>query len=120
MLTLLELRPNQLIFETLTKSITVKARTRGCTLEAAGQNILARAALVAAENPPDNWLEWFEDVRYDYVPQGDERLNDRRLEARPVCGGERCTDGWEVVRVGDASVLRRCPDCAQLWRDLGV
>ena len=82
--------------------------------------IAARAAFVAAESPPENWIEWFADVRYEYVPHGDKRLDDRRIEARPVCGSGRCSEGWETVKVGASSVLRRCPDCAQLWGDLGV
>ena len=89
-------------------------------LESAARQIAARAAFVAAESPPENWIEWFADVRYEYVPEGDERLKDRRIEARPVCGGSRCEDGWERVQVKGSAVLRRCTDCAKLWADLGV
>lgn len=120
MLQLLELKPNSLMLQTLTKSIAVKARSKGCTYEASAQQIAARAAFVAAENPPEDWVQWFEDVRYEYVPQGDDRLRDRHIEARPVCGGSRCSEGWEIVKVNNVPVLRRCPDCAQLWQDGGV
>lgn len=120
MLQLLELKPNSLMLQTLTKSITLKARSKGCSYEASAQQIAARAAFVAAENPPDNWVQWFEDVGYEYVPQGDDRLRDRHIEARPICGGSRCSEGWEIVKVNNVPILRRCPDCAQLWQDSGV
>ena len=120
MLSLLQLGDNSLLLDTLTDSIKVKARSKECSYEAAAQAIAARAALVAAESPPENWVQWFFDARYEYLPQGDKRLSDRRLEARPTCGGSRCGDGWETVRVNGSAVLRRCPDCVRLWSDMGV
>ena len=85
MLSLLRIPSSLFLFETVTKSITVKARSKNSSVEAAAQQILGRAALVATESPPENWIEWFADVRYEYVPQGDRRLQDRRIEARPTC-----------------------------------
>jgi len=116
----LEIPPNQLILLTLTKSIEVLARTKGYTSQAAAQQIWSRAALLAgSDSIPEDWELWFADARYEYVKQGDSKLKDRRLEARPVCGGDRCSEGWEAVRVNGHDVLRRCPQCAQLWRDEG-
>ena len=120
MLVLLKVQANPLLLDTLTKSITTKARTRNTSLELAGQHILAKAALYAVESPPEDWQLFFEDVRYEYVPKGDKRINNGHFEARPVCGGSRCSDGWEMVKVGETLRLRRCPDCEQLWKDLGV
>ena len=119
-LALLHLSDKPLLLETLTNSIKVKARSKSCTYESAAQQIAARAAFVATESPPDDWVQWFFDARYEYVPQGDKRLKDQRLEARPTCGGSRCSEGWETVKVNGAAVLRRCPDCVRLWRDTGV
>jgi hypothetical protein len=119
-LKLLEIAANQLIFESLTRSIKVKARSKNCSYELAAQTIAARAAYFKTEAPPENWEAWFADAAYEYVPQGDARLQDRRIEARPVCGGPRCTEGWEQVQVNGHAILRRCPQCAQLWADLGV
>lgn len=119
MVDLLHLPRNALILEALTKSIEVKARSKQCSLEAAAQQIAARAAFVAVEYPPEDWVLWFQDVRYEYVAQGDKRLDDRRVQARPVCGGSRCSEGWEPVKIGEVTVLRRCPDCVRLWEDMG-
>lgn len=119
MLRLLELKVNYELLQAVTRSITIKARSKGASIEAAAQQIAARAAFVAAESPPENWLQWFGDVGYEYVPQGDERLKDKHIDARPVCGGSLCQEGWETVKVGGLPVLRRCPDCERLWRDQG-
>lgn len=120
MLGMLGVPSNPLILDTLVRSIEVRARSKGWSHEQASQSILARAALIAQETPPDSWAEWFEDARYEYVPQGDERLKIRQLEARPVCGSIRCAEGWEAFKRGEIQMLRRCPECAKLWRDLGL
>lgn len=117
MLRTLDLSPNHLLQQALTRSLIYRAKSKNCTVELAAQQILARAAYLVAESPPDNWLQWFEDVGYEYVPEGDKRLDDKRIEARPVCGGSSCEEGWERVKVGGAAVLRRCPDCAKLWEE---
>lgn len=120
MLKLLQLKANPLLLEAVTKSIKRKARSRECTFEAAAQQISARAAFVATESPPEDWVQWFGDAGYEYVPEGDERLGNKRIDARPVCGSSRCQEGWETVKVGDVPVLRRCPDCLRLWQDRGL
>jgi hypothetical protein len=117
-LTLLRVDANPNILDTLIRSIEIRARSRQCTVEAAGQEIAARAAWIAGEAAPEDWLAWFYDARYAYVSQGDKALSDRRIEARPVCGGSRCSEGWESVRVGDRLVSRRCPDCVKLWAEM--
>lgn len=119
MIRLLKLSASPLMLETLTRTIQVKARNRNSSLEWAAQHVLARAALIAQESPPDDWLQWFEDARYEYVPAGDSKLKDRRIEARPTCGGTRCSEGWEMVKVGDAVISKRCADCERAWRDQG-
>lgn len=119
MVELLGINPNSQILEVIRGSIRVKSKAKGCTLEAAAQQIGASAAFVSVESPPEDWLEWFADCGYAYVPQGDKRLQDRSANARPVCGGSRCTDGWEQVKVNGTARLRRCETCAQLWRDQG-
>jgi len=119
MLRTLEIESNSLLFQVVTKTIEVVARVRSCTVQAATQRIWARAALLAAESPPDNWVQWFGDARYEYVKQGDKRLQDRRLEARPVCGKGHCEEGWRVVRANGHDIAQRCEDCVQLWRDQG-
>lgn len=115
MLKLLKLEANPTILMELTDSIRIKARSKACSLELAGQQIMARAAFVATESPPEDWLLWFRDVRYTYVPEGDSRLKERRVEARPTCGGTHCEEGYEVVQVNGVDRLRRCPECAKLW-----
>lgn len=47
-------------------------------------------------------------------------MHDRHVYARPVCGGPGCQEGWEVVKVGGIPVLRRCPNCERLWRDISA
>jgi hypothetical protein len=116
-LSLLKVASNSNILDTITRSIEIRARSRECSIEAAGQEIAARAAWIAGEAAPEDWLAWFYDARYAYVAQGDKALTDRRIEARPVCGGSRCSEGWETVRVGDRQVSRRCPDCVKLWQE---
>lgn len=120
MLDLLQVTAKPLIVEALTRSIELKAKNRQCSLESAAQQIAARAAFVAAESPPEDWGLWFQDVGHEYFAQGDQRLNDRSLWSRPTCGSQRCQEGWEPVRTGEIVVLRRCPDCAKLWADLGL
>lgn len=119
-LALLHIQANDMLVQTLTDSIRIKARSTNCTLESAAQRIAARAAFVATQSPPDDWVGWFSDARYEYVVRGDMRLRDRRGEARPICGGSRCAEGWETVQVNGTAVLRRCPDCVRLWSDLGL
>lgn len=114
-LALLELEPNSVIISTLTESIRLRARYKSCSVEAAAQQISARAAFLNAGSAPEDWCLWFADSRYDYVPQGDDRLKGRNVSARPTCGGALCTDGWEIVNVQGEPRLRRCPDCAKLW-----
>jgi hypothetical protein len=113
----LHIPSNPKILNTLTRSIQVRARSRGWTLELSGSSILARAAYVAAQAQPENWEDWLYDARYDYVLEGDSKLSDRSVSARQVCGGKRCEDGWEIVKVGDREVARRCPDCVKLWQE---
>lgn len=120
MILLLEVKLNSQLLQTLIKSIRTKARSKQCSEEAAAQQIAARAAFVASESPPEDWDQWFADVAYEYVPDGDERLRDRHIEARPICGGPRCSEGWETVKVNNVPVLRRCPDCVKLWSDRGL
>ena len=120
MLTLLQLPTNQSLFQIVTSSIKTKARSKNITYEAAAQQIAARAALLATETPPEDWTKWFADSAYEYVPVGDKRLDDRRIEARPICGGSRCNEGWETVKTAAGTILRRCPDCERLWREMSV
>ena len=119
MLQLLEIKINSQLMQVVTRSIQIKAHSKQCSIEAAAQQIAARAAFVAAESPPEDWTLWFADVGYEYVPEGDPRLKDTQIEARAVCGGKGCTEGWEIVKVGGLPVLRRCAQCEQLWRDQG-
>jgi hypothetical protein len=114
-LTRLGIVPTANILNTLAKSIEVRSRSRACTIELSAASILARSAGVSSEARPDNWEQWFADVRYDYVNAGDPSLLDRRIWARETCGGPRCEDGWETVTVDGKQVARRCPDCVALW-----
>lgn len=109
----IQVPPNPNTIIVLTKTIQVKARNRGWSIEAAANHILAKAAVVFTEAPPDDWVSWFFDARYEYVPQGDTKLTDRRIEARATCGGTRCQDGWEAVGNGS----RRCSECVRLWEE---
>jgi hypothetical protein len=115
MLGILQVDANPKNLHLLAKAIEIRARSRATSIELAGQGILASAALMATESPPDSWEQWLEDARYLYVPQGDPRLKDIHIEARPVCGGGRCSDGWEMFKRGDQLASRRCPDCVKLW-----
>ena len=117
MLQLLEIPPNVQILDTLRDSIRINAKSRGVSLELSGQGILARAAYLSTESPPESWLQWFDDARYEYVQQGDKRLSMQGVRARPVCGGKLCSEGWEPYTVNGARVLRRCPDCVRLWEE---
>jgi hypothetical protein len=119
MLQTFEIPFNDHIFHTLTDSIRIKSRSRQCTPELAAQMIAARAALLTTESPPEDWVLWFADSRYEYVPQGDKRLSIRSIEARPVCGGKLCEEGWEPYKLNGHRRLRRCPDCVKLWKDGG-
>lgn len=119
MISLLELKVSPKLLEVSTRSIEMKSKSKDCSYEAAAQQIAARAAFVSAESPPIDWVDWFIDAGYEYVPQDDPRLKDKHIYARPVCGGPRCQEGWEVVKVEGLPVLRRCPDCEQLWKDQG-
>jgi hypothetical protein len=119
LLELLQIQPNALINQQLIRSIKRKAKAKECSFESAAQQIGARAAFVSAESPPEDWSAWFADAGYSYVPQGDRRLQGRQWLARPICGGALCNEGWEPVKVNGIAVLRRCPQCAQLWRDGG-
>lgn len=111
-LAMIEVPANPLILDTLSSTIRFKAKAHESSYELAGQRVAARAAsLVADETIPENWQDWLQDVRYDYVAQGDRTTRYSRL----VCAGKRCSEGWETVRVGDLTVLRRCPDCVRLW-----
>jgi hypothetical protein len=116
-LTRLHIPPNHIILNTLINSIEARARSRSCTIELSAASILARGAGVLSKAQPENWEDWLYDVRYDYVSEGDSKLSDRRVSARQVCGGKRCEDGWEIVRVGEKDVARRCPDCVKLWQE---
>ena len=111
----LRIPANDKILQVLTRSIEVKARSRQWSLEAAANNIVAHCAPFAVESPPESWEEFLYDVRYEYVAAGDPKLADKRIEARPTCGGSNCQDGWETLRIADKTVSRRCPACAQLW-----
>jgi hypothetical protein len=115
MIALLQIPPNSLNLHIVTDTLKVRARTKNFSLEASAQQLTAKAALIGAENPPEDWNDWFFDARYEYVPQGDSRLGDKRLEARATCGGPRCYEGWEPVRIGTEMRARRCPDCVRLW-----
>jgi hypothetical protein len=101
------------------KTIEVRARSKKTSEEAAAQEIASRGAWVLAEGAPEDWALWIADARYEYVPEGDSRLKDVSIEARPVCGGKRCSEGWETVTVGEVKVSRRCPDCARIWAEAG-
>ena len=105
------------ILEALHESIRVKAQAEHESIELAAQRIAGKAALARQESPPEDWAMWFDDARYDYVPEGDKRLTLRGFVVRPTCGGTRCSEGWETVTVGDRRVSRRCPDCAKLWEN---
>lgn len=119
-LQLLEISSNPLILKALTDTIKARSKLKGCTLEAAAQQLMAGAALVKTEQgEPEHWQQWFEDQRYVYVPLGDSRIEDWREHARPVCGGKLCIEGWEPVTVNGVKVLRRCPNCVQAWQDAG-
>jgi hypothetical protein len=112
--------PNPHILEVVTKTLDVVQRNKHCTLEAAVNAVGGRAAaLITAETQPNDWLEWFADARYEYVSKEDSKLKDRSVEARPVCGGTQCQDGWEKIRVNGHDIVRRCAQCVQLWQDRG-
>jgi hypothetical protein len=106
--------PNML--QAVLESIRTKARADGTTHAAAGNTIMARAALAKQENTPDNWLYWFRDARYDVVSKGDPR----RVPAkdRKYCGEPGCSQGWVTSKTSQGeTVARRCQDCAALWAD---
>ena len=113
----IESKPN--ILQVLSETIIIRAELDGCSVELAANKLAGRAAVVA-KTPPEAWEQWFADARYDYVPQGDKRINQRGQMARPVCGGALCSEGWEPVLVGGVRRLRRCPDCLQVWKDAGL
>jgi len=111
---------NSQILQAVTESLRVKAKADGCSIEVAANKIAGRAAIVKRESPPESWLFWFRDARYDYVPRGDKRLNQRAFVVRPTCGGAQCSEGWESVTVNGERRLRRCAACVQLWKDQGI
>ena len=118
---LLKIDANPLIIEALIDSIKMKAHTKECSFELSCQQIVARAALIlSGDVSPENWRDWFLDAGYEYVSKGDVRLSKPSFMGRAICGGPRCTEGWEPVTVGDRQVLKRCPDCAALWSDAGA
>lgn len=119
-LRLLEIHPNPHNLTALAEAIRTKAKSRACSVELAAQQIMARAALLKVESPPDDWPAWIADSRYEYVPQGDSRLNERHIQARPVCGGPQCEEGWERFSVNGTRMVRRCADCRRLWREQGI
>jgi hypothetical protein len=116
---ILGIEPKPLILQSLSETIIIRAQVEQCSVELAANRIAGRAAMVARETLPVSWEQWLADARYDYVPQGDKRITSKGQMARPVCGGKLCSAGWEPVLVGGERRLRRCPDCAQLWRDQG-
>lgn len=111
---------NMMIIEVLTRTLLTRGEVEMCSVELAANNIAGKAAMVAREALPVSWEQWLADAAYDYVPQGDKRINARGQMARPVCGGKLCSEGWEPVLIGGERRLRRCPDCVQAWRDAGL
>lgn len=119
MIRLLEIKVSPELLQAAGRAVQQKASSKSASIEAAAQQVAARAAFVAAESPPENWVQWFADAGFEYVPQGDPRLRDRHIYARETCGGTGCQEGWEIVKVDGLPVLRRCLDCERLWKDEG-
>jgi hypothetical protein len=57
---------NDTIFQAVTESIRLKAASSGSSATDAAQAILLKAVLAKKENPPESWLFWFRDARYDH------------------------------------------------------
>lgn len=53
------------IFRAVAESIRVKATSTGSSAVEAANAILLKAALAKKKNPPESWLFWFRDARYD-------------------------------------------------------
>lgn len=120
LLDLLGVPRNSKIMQVLTWTLQVRAEVDQCSVELAAHRIAGRAAVVARDSPPESWEDWLHDARYDVVPQGDKRINQRGQMARPSCGGSLCSEGWEPVLVDGVRRLRRCPDCVRAWKDAGL
>jgi hypothetical protein len=118
-LELVGLPSNPMLLDAVTESVRVKSRSEGVSIEESARQIAGKACIVKRDSPPESWLFWFRDAKYDFVPQGDSRLKDRRYEARPTCG--HCHEGWEYVTVTidgqPQQRMRRCEDCRKLWAD---
>lgn len=120
LLRILDIPRNSNIIHILTETIMVRAEVEKCSEELVSNRIAGRAAAMLRDSRPDAWEQWFFDARYDYVPQGDKRINQRGQMARPTCGGKLCSEGWEPVTVEGVRRLRRCPDCVRAWKDAGL
>jgi hypothetical protein len=119
-LRLLGLPSNPMIMQDLASTIQIRSEVDGCSIEVSANKLAGRIAVLLRESPPVEWGQWVFDARYDYVPQGDKRLNQRGQMARPTCGGKLCSEGWEPVLIDGDRRLRRCPDCVRAWKDAGL
>jgi hypothetical protein len=119
-LRLLGLPSNPMIMQDLAATIQIRSEVEGCSVEVLANKLAGRIAVLLRESPPVEWGQWVFDARYDYVPQGDKRLNQRGQMARPTCGGKLCSEGWEPVLIDGDRRLRRCPDCVRAWKDAGL